>query len=52
VDLEKKEEVEIKIEGRHDPCICPRVTSVAESAVAMVLADHLLRTGLINPCHL
>jgi chorismate synthase len=50
VDLEKKEEVEIKIEGRHDPCICPRVTTVAESAVAMVLADHLLRTGLINPC--
>lgn len=52
VDLVKKEEVEIKIEGRHDPCICPRVTAVAESAVAMVLADHLLRTGLISPCHL
>jgi len=52
VDLVKKEEVEIKIEGRHDPCICPRVTAVAESAVAMVLADHLLRTGLIRPCHL
>ncbi len=52
VDLERKEEVEIKIEGRHDPCICPRVTTVAESAVAMVLADHLLRTGLINPCRL
>lgn len=52
VDLVKKEEVEIKIEGRHDPCICPRVTAVAESAVAVVLADHLLRTGLISPCHL
>ncbi|MEN6330301.1 MAG: chorismate synthase [Methanobacteriaceae archaeon] len=52
VDLEKKEEVEIKIGGRHDPCICPRITTVAESSVAMVLADHLLRTGLINPCHL
>jgi chorismate synthase len=51
VDLDKKEEVEIKIEGRHDPCICPRVTTVAESAVAMVLADHLLRNGIINPCH-
>lgn len=50
VDLEKKEEVEIKILGRHDPCICPRITTVAESVVAMVLADHLLRTGLINPC--
>ncbi len=52
VDLERKEEVEIKIEGRHDPCICPRITTVAESAVAMLLADHLLRTGLVNPCHL
>lgn len=51
VDMERKEEVEINIEGRHDPCICPRVTTVAESAVAMVLADHLLRTGIVNPCH-
>jgi len=52
VDLEKREEVEIKIEGRHDPCICPRVTAVAESAVAMVLAEHLLRSGFLNPCRL
>jgi len=50
VDLEKREETEIKIKGRHDPCICPRVTVVAEAAVAMTLADHLLRAGLINPC--
>ncbi|HMK54427.1 MAG TPA: chorismate synthase [Methanobacteriaceae archaeon] len=52
VDLEKREETEIKIKGRHDPCICPRVTTVAEAAVAMVLADHLLRTGFINPCRI
>ena len=51
VDLEKMEETEIQIKGRHDPCICPRVTPVAESAVAMVLADHLLRSGFINPRH-
>jgi chorismate synthase len=44
------EETTIKIEGRHDPCICPRLTIVAEAAVAMVLADHLLKAGLINPC--
>jgi chorismate synthase len=52
VDLQKMEETEIKIEGRHDPCICPRLTVVAEAAVAMVLADHLLKAGLINPCKL
>jgi chorismate synthase len=52
VDLDKNEETEIKIEGRHDPCICPRITTVAESAVAMVLADHVLRSGLINPCQI
>jgi chorismate synthase len=50
VDLEKREETEIKIKGRHDPCICPRVTVVAEAAVAMTIVDHLLRAGLINPC--
>lgn len=49
VDLETMEETEIQIKGRHDPCICPRVTTVAEAAVAMVLADHMLRSGFINP---
>ncbi len=34
---------EIKVEGRHDPCICPRIVPVAESMVAIVIADHLLR---------
>ena len=49
VDLKTMEETEIKIKGRHDPCICPRVIPVAESAVAMVLVDHLIRSGFINP---
>lgn len=34
---------EIAIEGRHDPCICPRVVPVAESMMAIVLADVWLR---------
>lgn len=33
----------ITIQGRHDPCICPRIVPVAEAMVALVLADHLLR---------
>ncbi len=32
----------ISVEGRHDPCICPRVVPVAEAMVALVLADHTL----------
>ena len=49
VNLVKMEEEEIEIKGRHDPCICPRITPVAESAVAMVLVDHILRGGFIHP---
>lgn len=52
VDLEKSEEVKIEIKGRHDPCICPRVTVVSESSMAIVLADHMLRSGFINPSNL
>jgi chorismate synthase len=32
----------VSVEGRHDPCICPRVVPVAEAMMALVLADHLL----------
>jgi chorismate synthase len=49
VDLDRREDVEIEIKGRHDPCICPRITAVAEASVAMVLADHLLQGGFIHP---
>ena len=52
VDLEKIENTEIEIRGRHDPCICPRVTSVAEASIAVVLVDHLIRAGFVNSCKL
>ena len=42
VDMEKMEEVEIRIKGRHDPCICPRIVPVAEAMVALVLVDYLM----------
>ena len=50
VNLEEMKDAEIEIKGRHDPCICPRITSVAESSLAIVIADHLIRGGFINPC--
>ena len=47
VDLSKMEETKIQVKGRHDPCVVPKAVPVVESAVAIVLADHLLRAGII-----
>lgn len=38
----------ISVEGRHDPCICPRVVPVAESMVALTLLDHMTRMALLR----
>lgn len=43
VDLETMEPAKLRIKGRHDPCICPRIVPVAEAMVALILVDHLLR---------
>jgi chorismate synthase len=34
--------VEVRIGGRHDPCIAPRLVPVAEAMLGLVLADALL----------
>lgn len=52
VNLEKMEDAEIEIKGRHDPCICSRITPVAESSVAIVTADMMIRGGFIHPSNL
>jgi len=49
VDLESGKPSEIKVGGRHDPAIPPRLVPVAEAMVAIVLADHCLRGGFIHP---
>ncbi|OGF21461.1 chorismate synthase [Candidatus Falkowbacteria bacterium RBG_13_39_14] len=36
------EEREIEIQGRHDPCVCPRAVPVGEAMAALVLVDHWL----------
>lgn len=38
----------IKVEGRHDPCICPRIVPVAEAMTAIVIADFILRQEKLN----
>ncbi|MEE1155441.1 MAG: chorismate synthase, partial [Acutalibacteraceae bacterium] len=41
VDLVKKENTQLVIHGRHDPCIVPRATVVVESALAIALMNLL-----------
>ena len=42
VDLIKKENTTIKIEGRHDSCIVKRAVPVIESVVAIAITDEIL----------
>lgn len=49
INIKDNVDEKIEIVGRHDPCICPRVTTVAESACNMVVADHMIRAGFIHP---
>ena len=43
------ENVEVLIEGRHDPCIVPRIIPVMESMVALTLLDMIEIQKSINP---
>lgn len=47
VDLSKMENATLKVGGRHDPCIVPKAVPVAESVVAITIADHMIRAGVI-----
>ncbi|MEM1974720.1 MAG: chorismate synthase [Candidatus Caldarchaeum sp.] len=48
VDIVENKETEIVVPGRHDPTVVPRAVPVVEAVVAFVLADHVLRAGLIH----
>jgi len=47
VNFSKMEDAKIKVRGRHDPCVVPKAVPVVEATVAIVLADHMIRAGLI-----
>ncbi len=47
VDLAKMENAKIKVSGRHDPCVIPKAVPAVEAAVAVTLADHMIRAGFI-----
>ncbi len=47
IDTEGHETV-IRTEGRHDPCICPRIVPVIESMTALVLIDMYKRQEALH----
>jgi len=49
IDVSTGLETDLNVPGRHDPCVVPRAPPVVECVVSIVLADHALRSGLIQP---
>jgi chorismate synthase len=47
VNLKEMRDTKVEVTGRHDPCIVPKAVPVVEAAMAIVLADHCLRSGTI-----
>lgn len=43
---EENNKVKVEGKGRHDPCVLPRAVPIVEAMVALVVADHLLRSKL------
>jgi chorismate synthase len=47
VNLHEMKDTKVQVTGRHDPCIVPKAVPVVEAAVAIVIADHCLRAGVL-----
>ena len=47
VNLSSMENATLSINGRHDPCVVPKAVPAIEAAVAITLADHMIRAGFI-----
>lgn len=48
VDMSNKQTCQLQVHGRHDPAIPPRLVPVAEAMLALVIVDHMLRSGIIK----
>ena len=44
---DRGESITIRTEGRHDPCICPRIVPVIEAMCAIVIVDMLKRQAAL-----
>lgn len=49
VNLRTMKEQPLSIKGRFDACVVPRAVPIVEAMMAIVLADHSLRAGMIGP---
>jgi chorismate synthase len=47
VNLCNMENATLSVGGRHDPCVVPKAVPAIEAAVAVILADHMIRAGFI-----
>ena len=47
VNLSTMKEAVLTVKGRHDPCVVPKAVPAVEAAVAVTLADHMIRAGFI-----
>jgi chorismate synthase len=47
VNLSTMKNASLSVRGRHDPCVVPKAVPAIESAVAITLADHMIRSGFI-----
>lgn len=45
IDIEKEINTEIKVQGRHDPCIVPRAVPVIEAVCGIALVDLMMEKG-------
>ena len=48
VDVQRRTATEIRVPGRHDPCIVPRAVVVVESVAAWGIAELALRGGFLS----
>ncbi len=47
VNLSTMKDARLTVKGRHDPCVVPKAVPAVEAAVAVTLADHMIRAGFI-----
>ena len=48
VNLSTMENASLSVKGRHDPCIVPKAVPAVEATIAVTIADHMIRAGLIQ----
>ena len=42
------EEIDLKVRGRHDPCVLPRAVPIVEAFASLVLCDQWLQHKIVD----